>query len=211
MILFVCSQGRIRSRTAEVLALLGGLDARSCGTDSDALVPLTPNLLWPADVVVCMERHHANKVAGFMAAEGKRMVSLGIEDVWNPFDPQLIEQLVSAIRLQTEEAGGVGKDFIAHMLQTLAQAPEVQVVGYLSEAWMSQATKGANVTNLRPSEDPNRTECVIITLMSADCQALQICPIGRNEDTVNVTVTEMQFDRPENPLQGRFVRPRHVN
>lgn len=105
--------------------------------------------------------------------------------------------------LQTEEAGGAGKDFIAHMLQTLAQAPEVQVVGYLSEAWMSQATKGANVTN--------RTECVIITLMSADCQALQICPIGRNEDTVNVTVTEMQFDRPENPLQGRFVRPRHVN
>ena len=39
-ILFVCSQGRIRSRTAEVLAVRAGMDARSCGTDADAMVPI---------------------------------------------------------------------------------------------------------------------------------------------------------------------------
>lgn len=98
MILFVCSQGRIRSRTAEVLALLGGIDARSCGTDEDALAPLNPQLLWPADLVVCMERRHAKRVETYMAAEGKPVVSLGIEDEWEPFDPELVRQLISLIR-----------------------------------------------------------------------------------------------------------------
>lgn len=37
MILYVCSQGMIRSCTAEVLAVRAGLDARSCGTDADAV------------------------------------------------------------------------------------------------------------------------------------------------------------------------------
>jgi predicted protein tyrosine phosphatase len=40
MILFVCSQGMIRSRTAEVLTIRTDLVARSCGTDFDAIVPV---------------------------------------------------------------------------------------------------------------------------------------------------------------------------
>lgn len=98
MVLFVCSQGRIRSRTAEVIALLGGVHARSCGTDADALSPITNGLLRAADTIICMERAHAQEVKTYMGAEGKVIVSLGIEDVWNPFDPMLIERLILYIR-----------------------------------------------------------------------------------------------------------------
>jgi predicted protein tyrosine phosphatase len=94
MILFVCSQGRIRSRTAEVLAIRGGLDARSCGTDGDAIVPINDHLVRLADVVVCMEAIHASAVCEFMHAEGKEIHVLDIEDVYEPFSPSLVTQLV---------------------------------------------------------------------------------------------------------------------
>lgn len=102
MILFVCSQGKKRSRTAEVLALLGGVQARSCGTDSDALAPITPALVWAADTIICMEQAHAKKVRKYMAAEGKVVFSLGIADEWEPFEPLLIERLVSFVRHRME-------------------------------------------------------------------------------------------------------------
>lgn len=98
MILFVCSQGRIRSRTAEVLAIRGGLDARSCGTDPDAVVPINDHLIRLADVVVCMEESHAAIVGEFMHAEGKEIHVLGIEDIYVPFEPALIERLVELCR-----------------------------------------------------------------------------------------------------------------
>lgn len=97
MILFVCSQGRIRSRTAEVFAVRGGLDARSCGTDADAVVPINDHLIRLADVVVCMEEHHATAVREFMHAEGKEIHILGIEDIYEPFAETLIAALVTAL------------------------------------------------------------------------------------------------------------------
>ncbi|GBG14261.1 sulfate adenylyltransferase subunit 1 [Novimethylophilus kurashikiensis] len=98
MILFVCSQGKIRSRTAEVIAVMGGVHARSCGTDKDALAPITNALLRAADTIICMEQSHVKEVKEYMGAEGKNIVSLGIEDVWNPFDPMLIERLILFVR-----------------------------------------------------------------------------------------------------------------
>ena len=92
-ILFVCSQGRIRSRTAEVLAVRGGMDARSCGTDADAVVPINDPLIREADLIVCMEDHHAATVREFMHAEGKTIHVLGIEDIYEPFTPRLVAVL----------------------------------------------------------------------------------------------------------------------
>lgn len=63
--------GKIRSRTAEVLAVRGGMDARSCGTDADAIVPINDHLIREADIIVCMEDHHAATVREFMHAEDK--------------------------------------------------------------------------------------------------------------------------------------------
>lgn len=96
-ILFVCSQGAIRSRTAEVLAVRGGLDARSCGTDADAVVPINDHLIRVADIIVCMEEHHADTVREFMHAEGKALHVLGIEDIYEPFTPRLIAVLTAKL------------------------------------------------------------------------------------------------------------------
>lgn len=110
MILFVCSQGRIRSRTAEVISLLGGINARCCGTDENAIIPVNNELLRPAEAIVCMEKLHADIVNMYMGSEGKPVVSLGIRDVWNPFDPLLIDQLVQLTRLRLE------RDDVADMM-----------------------------------------------------------------------------------------------
>lgn len=96
-ILFVCSQGRIRSRTAEVLAVRGGMDARSCGTDADAMVPINDHLIREADIIVCMEEHHAATVREFMHAEGKTIHVLSIEDIYEPFAPRLVAVLLTKI------------------------------------------------------------------------------------------------------------------
>ena len=96
-ILFVCSQGRIRSRTAEVLAVRAGMDARSCGTDADAMVPVNDHLIREADIIVCMEEHHAATVREFMHAEGKTIHVLGIEDIYEPFTPRLVAVLIAKI------------------------------------------------------------------------------------------------------------------
>ncbi len=96
-ILFVCSQGRIRSRTAEVLAVRAGMDARSCGTDADAMVPINDHLIREADIIVCMEEHHAATVREFMHAEGKSIHVLGIEDIYEPFAPRLVAVLIEKI------------------------------------------------------------------------------------------------------------------
>ena len=96
-ILFVCSQGRIRSRTAEVLAVRGGMDARSCGTDTDAIVPINDHLIRISELIICMEQHHAVSVREFMHAEGKAIVVLGIEDIYEPFAENLVAVLAEKL------------------------------------------------------------------------------------------------------------------
>jgi len=101
MILFVCSQGRIRSRTAEVLSLIGGIEARCAGTDESALACLSNSLLYEAGHVFCMEPRHKRIIEGMVAAE--RLVTedkisvLGIEDVYSPFEASLVDILTSSI------------------------------------------------------------------------------------------------------------------
>lgn len=56
-VLFVCSQGRLRSPTAmHLMNRLYGYNTRCCGVDQDALIPLSPDLLLWADEVVVMEQ-----------------------------------------------------------------------------------------------------------------------------------------------------------
>lgn len=55
-LLFVCSVGMLRSPTAADVATGMGFNARSCGTDSAALIPLTVNLVVWADKIVFMNR-----------------------------------------------------------------------------------------------------------------------------------------------------------
>lgn len=103
-VLFVCSQGVIRSRTAEVLATLGGINARSCGTDDDAIVPVNNRLIAWADQVICMEKFHSDYVKLFCAADGVPVQSLGIPDEYMPFDDELVALLIGSLHYKLEPA-----------------------------------------------------------------------------------------------------------
>jgi predicted protein tyrosine phosphatase len=94
--LFVCSQNRLRSPTAEqVFSARGDIEVSSAGTNNDAENPLTDELIQWADFIVVMEKSHRNKVQKrFHRALGsKRMICLDIPDDYEYMDPDLIRLL----------------------------------------------------------------------------------------------------------------------
>ena len=94
--LFVCSQNKLRSPTAEqIFASRSGIEVSSAGTNNDAENPLTDELVAWADVIFVMERAHRNKVQKRFrkALNGKRIVVLEIPDDYEFMDPDLISLL----------------------------------------------------------------------------------------------------------------------
>ncbi|GHD03074.1 low molecular weight protein tyrosine phosphatase family protein [Novosphingobium pokkalii] len=95
-ILFVCSQNRLRSPTAEqVFAGYPGLEVSSAGTNHDADNPLTAELVTWADMIVVMEKQHRAKLQRrFRAAlRGQRVICLDIPDDYAFMQPELVELL----------------------------------------------------------------------------------------------------------------------
>lgn len=94
--LFVCSQNRLRSPTAEqVFSARTDIVVASAGTNNDAENPLTSELIEWADFLVVMERSHRNKVQNrFRSALGnKRIICLDIPDEYEFMDPGLVRLL----------------------------------------------------------------------------------------------------------------------
>jgi predicted protein tyrosine phosphatase len=95
-ILFVCSQNRLRSPTAEqVFSRRGDLDVTSAGTNRDAENPLSSELVAWADIIFVMEKAHRGRLQRrFRAAlNGKRIVCLDIPDDYGFMDPTLVRLL----------------------------------------------------------------------------------------------------------------------
>lgn len=103
MVLFVCSLGQLRSRTAELLCLFGGMDARCCGTDKKALYPANDNLLRTASLVVCMEAAHKKALSEFQHYGQCDVVTLGVRDVYNRLDPLLVRALIYQVGFHSKE------------------------------------------------------------------------------------------------------------
>ena len=62
-VLFLSSQNRLRSPTAEqVFASHPAINVASAGTNHDAEVPLTPELVRWANIIFVMEKAHRNKL-----------------------------------------------------------------------------------------------------------------------------------------------------
>ena len=62
-LLFICSQNRLRSPTAEqVFSQYDGVEAMSAGTNDDSNTPLDGDLIDWTDVIFMMEKSHLNKV-----------------------------------------------------------------------------------------------------------------------------------------------------
>lgn len=95
-ILFVCSQNRLRSPTAEqVFADWPGIETSSAGTNNDAENPLSAELIEWADTVFVMEKVHRSKVQTRYrsALRGKRVICLDIPDNYTFMDPALVALL----------------------------------------------------------------------------------------------------------------------
>ncbi len=93
-ILFICSQNRLRSPTAEqVFADYPGLEVSSAGTNHDAENPLTAELVSWADIIVVMEKQHRAKVQRRFRAvlRGQRIICLDIPDDYEFMQPELVE------------------------------------------------------------------------------------------------------------------------
>jgi predicted protein tyrosine phosphatase len=94
--LFVCSQNRLRSPTAEaVFSKLPGLECLSAGTDDKANVPLDPELIEWADTIYAMETSHRTRISKKFKKHlaGKRIVVLNIPDEYEYMEPALIAVL----------------------------------------------------------------------------------------------------------------------
>ncbi|KQN10264.1 hypothetical protein ASE85_02225 [Sphingobium sp. Leaf26] len=95
-VLFVCSQNRLRSPTAEqIFSGRSDLEVSSAGTNNDAENPLTSELIKWADVIVVMEKMHRTKVQKRFRSSlnGKRMICLDIPDDFVFMDPALVALL----------------------------------------------------------------------------------------------------------------------
>lgn len=98
--LFVCSQNRLRSPTAEqVFSRYDGVACESAGVHESADVPLDPELIAWADVIFVMERAHRDKINRKFKRflDGKRIVVLGIPDVYAYMEPALVSLLEAKV------------------------------------------------------------------------------------------------------------------
>ena len=99
-VLFVCSQNRLRSPTAEqVFSNRAGFEVASAGTDPAADTPVSPELLEWADVIFVMERAHRNRLMKRFGPhlESKRIVCLDIPDEFEYMDPALVKLLEAKV------------------------------------------------------------------------------------------------------------------
>ena len=95
-VLFICSQNRLRSPTAQrVFSTWPGIEVASAGIAADAMVPVTPELLQWADTIFVMEKSHRNRLLKKYKShlKGRRVICLDIPDQYEFMDPVLVRLL----------------------------------------------------------------------------------------------------------------------
>jgi predicted protein tyrosine phosphatase len=99
-VLFVCSQNRLRSPTAEHLfADWPGVSTASAGTNLSAEQPLTPELVEWADLICVMEAEHRSRLRSRFREHlrDQRIVCLRIPDRYRYMQPELMELLLDRV------------------------------------------------------------------------------------------------------------------
>jgi len=99
-LLFVCSQNKRRSLTAEkIFDGYNGYEARSAGTESNARIKVTSGLLGWADVIFCMEKKHLRRIKERYSdmVTNKKVICLYISDDYDFMDRELVEMLRSCV------------------------------------------------------------------------------------------------------------------
>jgi len=109
-VLFICSQNRLRSPTAEKIFFgRPGVEVASAGLNPDAVNPLSCDLIEWADLVFVMEKSHRNKLSEKFKALliTQRVICLDIPDLYDYMDPVLIQLLETKVN---PFLGGSGRE-----------------------------------------------------------------------------------------------------
>jgi len=99
-LLFICSENRLRSPTAEaIFTEYENLEAIGAGTNNDAATPVSGDLIEWADVILVMENMHRNKVSKKYKEilKNKRLIVLDIADNYEYMEPELIKLLKTKV------------------------------------------------------------------------------------------------------------------
>jgi predicted protein tyrosine phosphatase len=99
-VLFICSQNKLRSPTAEqVFCDYPGLEVASAGTNHDAEIPVGPDLLQWAEVIFVMEKAHRTKLSQRFQRHlaRKRIICLDIPDRYAYMDLELVDILKAKV------------------------------------------------------------------------------------------------------------------
>ena len=99
-LLFICSENRMRSPTAEKLYDgLPGYEVKSAGTETSARTPVTQEHIDWADMIFVMEPEHEQvlKEQFGEALEDKNVFCLDIPDVYSYMEPALINELKAVL------------------------------------------------------------------------------------------------------------------
>jgi len=104
-LLFICSQNRLRSLTAEHM-YRGFLDytAKSAGTSPKARIRVNEGHIGWADIIFVMEKKHVRLLAEKFgeALAGKRVICLRIPDVYRYMEPALINEMKARLSQYVE-------------------------------------------------------------------------------------------------------------
>lgn len=99
-VLFICSQNRLRSPTAEqIFSSRADIEVSSAGLDDSCGNPVTPEVVEWADIIFVMERSHRNKLQKRFKPHLKRarVIVLNIPDDYEFMDPVLIRLLEARV------------------------------------------------------------------------------------------------------------------
>lgn len=98
-VLCVCSAGLLRSPTA-AWVLSGepfNFNTRAAGIEEDfALISVDDALVLWADEIVCMEKHHADRLYGKFPDLSVPVIVLGVPDSYSYRDPELVKRIHKA-------------------------------------------------------------------------------------------------------------------
>jgi predicted protein tyrosine phosphatase len=96
--LFVCSQNKLRSPTAEqVFSTWPNVETDSAGLGNDADVHLSPEQLEWATIIFVMEKAHRNKLSAAYKKHlgGERVICLDIPDDYDYMQEELVKLLIA--------------------------------------------------------------------------------------------------------------------
>lgn len=99
-LLFVCSQNRLRSLTAEKMYQgFPGYAVKSAGTEPSARIRVNKGHIGWAEIIFVMEKKHGQILREKFgeALEGKTLICLRIPDNYRYMEPALIEELKAAL------------------------------------------------------------------------------------------------------------------